>query len=43
MADDAPDPQRIMKLARQSLSSSEYRKKFHLLDFFGPSNFIPPN
>jgi phage terminase large subunit-like protein len=41
MANDAPDPARQLKLARQSLSSSEYRKKFHVLDFWGPQQFYP--
>jgi phage terminase large subunit-like protein len=41
MADDAPDPQRLLKLARQSLTSAEVRKKFHLLDFWGPREFYP--
>jgi phage terminase large subunit-like protein len=39
--DDAPDPARILKLARQALSSAEYRKKFHVLDFWGPGQFYP--
>jgi phage terminase large subunit-like protein len=39
--DAAPDPQRIMKLARQALTSSDYRKKFHALDFYGPQQFYP--
>jgi phage terminase large subunit-like protein len=41
MAEDTPDPQRLLKLARQSLTSSEYRKKFHALDFYGPQQFYP--
>jgi phage terminase large subunit-like protein len=41
MADDAPDPQKLLKLAKQSLSSSELRRKFHLLDFWGPQQFYP--
>ena len=40
--DNAPDPAKIMKLARQALSSSEYRHKFHLADFFGPKEFYEP-
>ena len=42
MADDAPDPQKIMRLARQAMSSSEYRKKFHLADFWGLSEWYEP-
>ena len=40
--DDTPDPARIMKLARQALSSGEFRKKFHLADFWGPQQFYQP-
>lgn len=40
--DDTPDPARLLKLARQSLTSAEFRKKFHLADFFGPEQFYPP-
>jgi hypothetical protein len=40
-SDDIPDPQRILKLARQSLSSAELRRKFHLIDFWGPQQFYP--
>jgi len=42
MADDTPDPARILKLARQALTSAEFRKKFHLADFFGPKEFYEP-
>jgi phage terminase large subunit-like protein len=43
MADgDAPDPVRILKLARQACTSSEFRKKFNLLDFWGSNEFYPP-
>jgi phage terminase large subunit-like protein len=34
--DDAPDPAKILKLARQALTSAEYRKKFRAIDFFEP-------
>jgi phage terminase large subunit-like protein len=40
-SDDIPDPARILKLARQSLSSAELRRKFHLIDFWGPAQFYP--
>ena len=39
--DDAPDPAKLLRLARQSLTSAEYRKKFHVLDFWGPRQFYP--
>jgi phage terminase large subunit-like protein len=43
MADtDAPDPAKLLKLARQALTSSEFRKKFHLADFWGPAEFYEP-
>jgi phage terminase large subunit-like protein len=43
MADDnAPDPQRILKLARQALTSSEFRKKFSLVDFWSTTEFYDP-
>jgi phage terminase large subunit-like protein len=43
MADDnAPDPAKILRLARQALTSAEYRKKFHLADFWGPNEFYAP-
>jgi hypothetical protein len=37
--EDTPDPAKIMRLAKQALTSSEFRKKFHLADFYGPRNF----
>src|SRR4030088_3284439 len=40
--EDAPDPAKIMRLAKQALTSSEYRKKFHLADFYGPAEFYEP-
>src|SRR5262245_8970103 len=42
MADNTPDPARILKLARQALTSAEFRKKFHLADFWGPNEFYEP-
>ncbi len=35
--DEAPDPQRLIKLARQTLSSAERRKKFRRIDFLDSS------
>ena len=40
--EDTPDPAKIMRLAKQALTSSEYRKKFHAADFFGPQEFYEP-
>ena len=33
MADDAPDPARLLKLAKQTLSSAERRRKYSRIDF----------
>jgi phage terminase large subunit-like protein len=41
MADDAPDPQRLIKLARQTLSSAERRKKFRRIDFLDTPWWYP--
>jgi phage terminase large subunit-like protein len=41
--DDAtPDPARILKLARQALTSADFRRKFHQADFWGPNEFYEP-
>ena len=40
--DDAPDPIKLMKLARKALTSSEFRRKFHQLDFWGQGEFYEP-
>jgi phage terminase large subunit-like protein len=43
MADnDAPDPARLLKLARQAMTSAEYRKKFHVADFWGQAEWYEP-
>jgi hypothetical protein len=39
---DAPDPARILKLARAALTSSEFRKKFSLVDYWGVNEFYSP-
>ena len=39
---DAPDPAKLLKLARQALTSSEFRKKFNVADFWGPAEFYEP-
>jgi hypothetical protein len=38
----APDPAALLKLARQALSSAEYRKKFAMADFWSPKEFYDP-
>jgi hypothetical protein len=38
MIDDAPDPAKLMKLGRQALTSSEFRRKFQAIDFWGGAN-----
>ena len=40
--DDAPDPAKILKLARQALSSAEYRRKFHMADWLGLNYWYEP-
>ena len=40
-SDDAPDPARLIKLARQTLSSAERRKKFRRIDFLDTSWWYP--
>ena len=39
--DDIPDPQRLIKLARQTLSSAERRQKFQKLDFLDTTFWYP--
>ena len=38
---DAPDPHRLLKLAKQTLSSSERRKRYRQIDFWGQSRWYP--
>ena len=40
-ADDIPDPQALIKLARQTLSSSERRRKFRRIDFLDTTFWYP--
>jgi phage terminase large subunit-like protein len=40
--DAAPDPAKILRLARQALTSAEYRRKFHLADFWGQAEWYQP-
>jgi hypothetical protein len=42
LTDDAPDPAKILKFGRQALTSSEFRKKFHLADFWGLAQWYQP-
>jgi phage terminase large subunit-like protein len=42
LTDDAPDPAKILKFGRQALTSSEFRKKFHLADFWGLGQWYEP-
>jgi phage terminase large subunit-like protein len=39
--DDAPDPARLIKLARQTLSSAERRRKYQRIDFLGTDFWYP--
>lgn len=41
MADDTPDPQALIRLARQTLSSSERRKKYRRIDFLDTVFWYP--
>jgi phage terminase large subunit-like protein len=41
MADETPDPQALIKLARQTLSSSERRKKYRKIDFLDTAFWYP--
>jgi phage terminase large subunit-like protein len=41
MSDEAPDPQNLIKIARQTLSSAERRRKFRQIDFLGTSFWYP--
>jgi phage terminase large subunit-like protein len=41
MADDFPDPQSLIKLVRQTMSSSERRKKYRRIEFMDQNFFYP--
>jgi phage terminase large subunit-like protein len=41
MAEDSPDPQALIRLARQTLSSSERRKKYRRIDFLDTVFWYP--
>jgi hypothetical protein len=39
--DTAPDPHRVLKLAKQTLSSAERRKKYNRISYMGPEFWYP--
>src|SRR6516165_2694269 len=41
MADETPDPQQLIRLARQTLSSAERRRKFRRIDFLDTAFWYP--
>jgi phage terminase large subunit-like protein len=41
MADEIPDPQALIRLARQTMSSAERRKKYRRIDFMDQTFFYP--
>jgi phage terminase large subunit-like protein len=41
MAEEIPDPQQLIKLARQTLSSAERRRKFRRIDFLDTAFWYP--
>jgi phage terminase large subunit-like protein len=41
MVDEAPDPARLIRLARQTLSAAERRRKFQRIDFLGTDFWYP--
>ena len=41
MAEETPDPQALIRLARQTLSSSERRKRYRRIDFLDQSYWYP--
>src|SRR5258708_2681730 len=41
MADEIPDPQALIRLARQTLSSSERRKRYRRIDFMDTAYWYP--
>ena len=40
-ADDTPDPQKLLRLARQSMSSAERRRKYRRIDFLDTAFWYP--
>src|SRR5215467_2076742 len=41
MADEIPDPHKLLKLARQTMSSSERRQKYRRIDFLDTTFWYP--
>ena len=41
MSDDAPDPRKLVKLAAQTLSSAERRRKYRKIDFLDTAFWYP--
>jgi phage terminase large subunit-like protein len=41
MSDETPDPQKLIKLARQTMSSAEHRRRFRRIDFLGTTFWYP--
>jgi hypothetical protein len=39
--DDTPDPQKLLRLARQTMSSAERRKKYRATDFLDTTFWYP--
>lgn len=39
---ETPDPAKLLRLARQAYTSSEYRRKFHVADFWGQAQWYEP-
>ena len=39
---EAPDPAKLLRLARQAYTSSEYLKKFHVSDFWWHGQWYEP-
>jgi len=42
MAEEAPDPAKLLRLGRQAYTSSEFRKKYHVADFWGVKDWYDP-
>src|SRR4029077_20487695 len=41
MADDQPDPQKLIRLAKQTLSAAERRRKYRRIDFMDSAFWYP--
>jgi hypothetical protein len=40
-ADDTPDPQKLLRLARQTMSSAERRRRYRRIEFLDTSFWYP--